>query len=285
MKVFISWSGDKSRSLANVFYKWLPATIQAVKPYFSPDDIDKGARWASEIAQELETANIGLICLTRDNLEAPWLMFEAGALSKSIGKSWVVPLLFEIEPTDIKGPLSSFQASKFTKEEIHRLLEMINTQLNENALDGKVLDDVFEKWWPELEEKVINVLKHHVNKKSDDEIRSDRELLEEVLKHTRTIRLETELYNDGGHFLPNVRDEDPILDREIEFLDLSHRAIHSLKQDGISYIGQLVQLNENELLNVPNLGRRPMNEIKNTLLQYRLSLGQIIPDWEEPTYK
>ena len=81
MKVFISWSGETSKGLAEALREWLPAVIQAVNPYFSPDDVSKGSRWSSEISKELEDSAIGIICLTKENLEAPWIMFEAGALS------------------------------------------------------------------------------------------------------------------------------------------------------------------------------------------------------------
>lgn len=186
MKIFISWSGEKSKEIASVFKDWIPAVIQAAKPYFSPSDIDKGARWSNEIAQELEASRIGLICLTDDNLEAPWLMFEAGALSKSMDKARVCPLLFGVEPTDLAGPLVQFQAAPFSKEEVHKVIKTINAQLGELALQSTVLDSVFEKWWPDLEEKVLKSLSKE-RKKSGNELRSDRELLEEVLKMTRTI--------------------------------------------------------------------------------------------------
>ncbi len=73
MKVFITWSGKTSKALAEVFREWLPGVIQAVKPYYSPDDITKGSRWFPEISKELEESRVGLICLTRDNLQEPWL--------------------------------------------------------------------------------------------------------------------------------------------------------------------------------------------------------------------
>ena len=105
MKIFISWSGDRSKAIADVFKKWIPAVIQAAKPYFSPSDIDKGSRWNQEISKELESSQVGLICLVRENLDESWIMFEAGALSKSLDKSRVCPMLFGVEPSDIKGPL------------------------------------------------------------------------------------------------------------------------------------------------------------------------------------
>ena len=89
MKVFLSWSGEQSRRIAEVFKEWIPSVIQAVKPYFSPEDIAKGARWSKEISQELEESKVGILFLTKDNLGAPWLLFEAGALSKSMERSKV----------------------------------------------------------------------------------------------------------------------------------------------------------------------------------------------------
>lgn len=63
--------------------------IAVCKTYFTPDDIEKGAKWSTEVLKELEESEIGILCLTRDNLDKPWILFEAGALSKNFGKSKV----------------------------------------------------------------------------------------------------------------------------------------------------------------------------------------------------
>ena len=75
MRVFISWSGAHSEKLGEVLRNWLPSVLQLVKPYFTPSDIEKGARWNTEIAKELETAEVGILCVTRDNLHSDWVMF------------------------------------------------------------------------------------------------------------------------------------------------------------------------------------------------------------------
>jgi hypothetical protein len=144
MKVFISWSGDRSRAIADVLRRWLPSVLQAVRPYFSPDDVAKGSRWSSEIAKELDASRIGLLVITPENQEAPWLLFEAGALAKNLNRSKVCPLLFGgMEPTDVKGPLVQFQAAQFSKEEVKRVMKMINSELGDASLTADVLDSVF----------------------------------------------------------------------------------------------------------------------------------------------
>ena len=84
MKIFLSWSGPQSRAIAEALNDWLRRVIQAVKPFYSPD-IEKGAKWSNEIDAALEGTSFGIICLTPDNLNSPWIHFEAGALSKTPG--------------------------------------------------------------------------------------------------------------------------------------------------------------------------------------------------------
>jgi hypothetical protein len=160
--------------------------LQAVKPYFSPDDVAKGARWGHEISKELEASRVGLLILTRDNLQAPWLMFEAGAIAKNLDRSKVCPLLFGLEPADITGPLVQFQASRFDGAEMRRVVRMINAELGDGALAADVLDDVFDTWWPRLAAAVAVELDRDLEVR-DGGPRSEREILEEVLTLTRSI--------------------------------------------------------------------------------------------------
>lgn len=79
VKVFLSWSGELSHKLACAFRDWLPSVLQSIVPYVSSEDIDKGARWSTDIAQELELSAFGILLITKENLNAPWINFEAGA--------------------------------------------------------------------------------------------------------------------------------------------------------------------------------------------------------------
>src|SRR4030042_2652314 len=187
MKVFISWSGKTSGELAKILREWLPSVIQAVKPYYSTDDIGKGTRRNTVNSQELEESEVGLLCITKDNLEAPWIMFEAGSLAKKLDISRVCPILFgNLETTDLQGPLVHFQAAKFNEEDMLRVIKTVNKQLGDTALDSSVLDNVFTKWWPDLEQKVREVLTSAAETEPKT-VRSERELIEEVLTLTRSM--------------------------------------------------------------------------------------------------
>jgi hypothetical protein len=80
----------------------------------SEADIEAGERWSDAVASELEASNFGIICVTRQSVAAPWLLFEAGALAKSLSSS-VAPLLLDIELKEITGPLAQFQAKNTSK--------------------------------------------------------------------------------------------------------------------------------------------------------------------------
>jgi hypothetical protein len=64
MHVFISWSGDRSKQLAEALRQLLEDTLQYVKPYFTPADIDKGAKWDTDISKHLGETDICVIVLT-----------------------------------------------------------------------------------------------------------------------------------------------------------------------------------------------------------------------------
>jgi DNA-directed RNA polymerase subunit alpha len=67
--------------------------------------------------------------------------------------------------------------------------------------------------------------------------------------------------------------------RKVEELELSVRSMNCLKNDNITYIGDLVQKSEGEMLRTPNFGRKSLNEIKEVLTGMSLYLGMEIPKW------
>ena len=191
MKIFISWSGSLSHKIACELRDWIPSVIQSIKPYVSSEDIDKGTRWSSDIAEELQGSKYGILCLTPDNVEAPWLNFEAGALSKTLIDSYVSPFLIGLKPSDVKGPIVQFQSTLYNKEDVKKLLNGINNANTKNVIEKDRLNSYFDVWWPKLEEK-LNIIEKEISSSkskatvktaktsSIDSNKSD-EVLEEIL--------------------------------------------------------------------------------------------------------
>ena len=82
MRVFISWSGNKSRMFAEAFKPWLEQVLPGTDVWLSSEDIDKGTIWFTEIINELGNCNCGVLCITRENFLAPWIHFEAGGMCR-----------------------------------------------------------------------------------------------------------------------------------------------------------------------------------------------------------
>lgn len=117
-----------------------------------------------------------------DNLDAPWLNFEAGALSKAASDEFVCPYLLNVALADLKPPIAQFQAQLADRAGTHKLLKTINAALRGDALTESTLDKVFEKWWPDLEHELARVSAAAANPPAR---RDQNEILDEVLNLLR----------------------------------------------------------------------------------------------------
>ena len=179
MKVFLSWSGKRSQLVAEALKTWLGDTIQHVDPWISSVDIAKGARWSVDLFSELEGTNIGIICLTPENITAPWILFESGALGKTLDKSRVCTYLYELRPADLEGPLVQFQATMANEPDTLKLLHSLNDALPDDQKRTKEqVERAFERWWPDFKKALDEIPTLGSNAQN---IRQDRELLEEIL--------------------------------------------------------------------------------------------------------
>lgn len=156
MRIFICWSGKHSQQAATVLRDWLPHVLPWIEPWISSEDIRKGAAWYSELADGLRDSVFGIICVDSSNIDAPWILFEAGALANAISGGRVAPLLFGVKPSSIKGPLAQFQMAVFEREDIQRLVSSIaeKTRGKQATRDVK---HAFVRHWPALEAAVRRI--------------------------------------------------------------------------------------------------------------------------------
>jgi hypothetical protein len=219
MRVFISWSGERSREIALAIREWLPDVLHFVDAWMSREDIQAGQRWMLEVGEGLEASNFGILCITPENIQAPWVLFEAGAISKSVHESAVIPLLFNVNFADIEGgPLGQFQAKKLDREGIFELATAINSRAEQPVPETR-LRRVFDRSWPCLEEKIRAV---PAGKPLGSTRRPTEEILEELVIAVRRIESRLPLEDDG----------DPDEPVSLEMLHLIRNSVQQAVQEG-----------------------------------------------------
>ena len=151
IKVFISWSGPKAQQLADQLKKCLPTIIPSVDTFFSPK-ISGGKLWQSTLTKALRTAHFGIICVTKESQSTAWLNFEAGAIwGTPSAATRVFPLLLDLTPSEVDGPIALFQAKQFDEAGMKELCE---TLAHKARYKSAQLQTSFELVWPRLKENV-----------------------------------------------------------------------------------------------------------------------------------
>jgi hypothetical protein len=217
MNIFISWSGDRSKTIAEALHRWLKGVIQSVEPWMSGKDIAAGSRWNAELWRKLAETNFGIVCLTPENCSAPWLLFEAGALAKTLDNTFVCPYLIGLAPTDVPaGPLTQFQAKQATYDGTWDLVESIN-KARKGSIRNDLLKENFELWWPKLERSLNELpdsappteMKQHVLNLGIEAMHQ--------LRGSRTFReIQQKVWQEGilqriQSFLPDAQTSVPLL--------------------------------------------------------------------------
>jgi hypothetical protein len=123
--------------------------IEGINFWLSSRDLPDGRRWASELSEHLEASDFGILVVTPINLSSPWLLFEAGALSKDIESGRVIPYLVAVGKDELVGPLGQFQALSADKAGTLRLVKAICSALQASP-DATVIQKRFDAFWPEL---------------------------------------------------------------------------------------------------------------------------------------
>ncbi|WP_437880876.1 hypothetical protein [Pseudomonas sp. LRF_L74] len=186
MKIFISWSGRRSRLVAELLSDWIKCVLQASRPWISTRDIDRGSIWFTEISDQLKDTVVGIVCLTQENKNKPWILFESGALAKGLSTSRVCTLLIDLTPSDIEDPLAQFNHTLPERDSMWALVRSLNSSMNDQALDERILSEVFNTYWNQFFTKFKKAIDDTPQQEAV-EPRSESSILEEILGHTRTL--------------------------------------------------------------------------------------------------
>jgi hypothetical protein len=190
IKVFISWSGDLSKDIALAMHDWFENVYDVIDPFVSDVSIEPGTRSLEEIQKSLNGTDFGIVIVTKTNQNAPWLNYEAGALSKSISdsKNRVIPLLVDIEnKSQVAGPIGSFQAERLDAEGFAKVLKVIAKIIEKPV---STVEHKMESNWPVLKAKIDDAKRKHpaTDSQATPRSRPTDEMVEETLSIVRYLR-------------------------------------------------------------------------------------------------
>lgn len=150
--VFISCTKNLSRECAKVLRDWIKYVSNTDTPLLSSRTNDKVGYWLSDHSDDLIDIKTGIVCISKDNINSPWLVFELGALISRLGKNNVFTFLIDVDPEELEMPFSLVDSIRPNKEGMRKLLYALNFELGVKGLHKRILDQLFDACWPWFEE-------------------------------------------------------------------------------------------------------------------------------------
>jgi hypothetical protein len=189
LRVFISWSGERAKAVAEALHTWLPDVLaHRVTAFVSSEDIAKGDRGLTKIAEELESAHFGIVVVTAENQNTPWINFEAGALGKSLVDGKVAPLLVGLSNLQLTGPLRQFQNTDAAdKRAMFDLVKSINAAHPSEPLHLRTMETLFNSMWDPFADQLEKALASDTTAAPAHE-RAEADVLNELVETVRSIQ-------------------------------------------------------------------------------------------------
>lgn len=171
MKIFLSWSKEKSKKLAEATKNFLQGMFRdSVSFWISSDSISYGSRHLIDINQALKECDKCIAFLTKDNYNSPWIMYETGAIAgkndfnATYEKNTIVPIVFDEGLKEHKSlkelPLNQFQMLFYDKESFRKLIIQINEEVKEFS-NIELLNNQFDLNWGYFNNQVSEILEYH----------------------------------------------------------------------------------------------------------------------------
>lgn len=165
-RIFISWAGDYSKAIAIALKSILEEEIFSnnLECFVSELDIASGSDWWDKIKDELCTCQYCIVCMTNENVRAPWIFYEAGAMvARDVP---TVPFLVNCSVNSLDHtPLTGKQTIKFYDQPqfvkmVKNINELMGTQLSSKQV-GIIAETAYKKLRDDLE-PVVSKLKETV---------------------------------------------------------------------------------------------------------------------------
>ena len=181
--------------LAEAFSKLLKSVSAGMIKTFRSSDkkgaegIDFGDEWYKRLMAMLQSTSDVVCLFTERSLDRPWILFEAGALSKKLkaAETRVCTYLHALEYASVNPPLSMFQHTLANKEDTRRLIHDIR-KFSKATVTEEGMNKLFDAMWPELE-LALNAAPPPEKATSRDLREMMAEMLVEVRQSAKDIQL------------------------------------------------------------------------------------------------
>ncbi len=243
--IFISWSGERSRQIGVLLRDWLPTIIPSATPWMSSEDISKGGAWATDIRKKLQQCTIGILVITPDNKDKPWVLFEAGALEKTEDTALRCVLLDGIDPP-LAGPLGQFQATIINSSDIKKLCLDIHNKIANN-LDTSRSEKIFDKFWPDFIDAYGKIKENTLTQDHQDQQPKEIDLIRDILNTVRTIEKKQQIlfeYYDKNQPVFSIRNQ---MDRYSRYPSFSRTPIYWPQYQGLRKSDPDFVINSNDI--------------------------------------
>lgn len=160
MKLFISWSGDRSREFAEALSDWLPFVTRGVESWISSRDMSNAGFWIPKLLNQLKESQSAIICLTKENINAHWILFELGAISKGSDAAKIYIYLLDIKPNELKPTdIEFWKMFQLTTADELGTLKMLNdiNSASSSQWSKEQINEAFKRFWPKLKESLDNI--------------------------------------------------------------------------------------------------------------------------------
>lgn len=161
-KIFISWSGKNSKKIAIELKEILEKKIFSstdFECFVSTVDIASGDDWWNKIKKELKRCKQGILCVTKENIKAPWIFYEAGAMvARDVP---TIPLLFNCNINALEGsPIKGKQCIDFYDHaQFLKMIYDINCSMNLLPIEKSQMDAIAKEAYEELKKILQPTLK------------------------------------------------------------------------------------------------------------------------------
>lgn len=210
MKVFISWSGEPSHQVARALRDWIPQVLRSVEPWLASAELKWGQSVAKSIKGDIKSADVILLCLTRQNMLSDWTKIETD-VAMGAGRP-IIPICIDFSTFELAGRFAQYQALTLDELGVHRLVTVLN-HLSPEPLETDKVERLLDIWTRDLTRELANAhggLKlageGHLGVKSEKNGAPAEDLMQQILLEVQSLAAKVAEIQDSAS---GPRQEDP----------------------------------------------------------------------------